>query len=460
MYYTLKTLSNTLKLPYIVISFYIIGLIGCSSDNELLPDEQPIVNPEDSIEQNIYLKDNQWIYAQMNEHYLWRNDLPDSLSCDYSANPATFFKSLLSTKDRFSYCSVNEYYSSGSRAHNWGFAYQEYKTPIGDRLLQVLYVTSKELKNQNLRRGEWLRFIANNTNKQEFERGILNDEGLFTPIDTIYSSRSGFNQQSTTVYLDSIYHIGGKRIGYLCYLQFEGTKDLEPSLKKFYENKIEELILDIRYNPGGYVSTCKYLCNSIVSEQAYGEIFQQCTYNDRLSKKRLKETGSEISVEYYDEPTNGEAQVFSSQIYGLNLNHIYVLTSKNSASASEATIVCLKPYTKSTIIGEQTTGKGVGSYTIADNQYRYKLQPITMRYHNALMETTPDEGLIPDIEVSGGYETVKKELGDINEPLLLKAIQCITTGNGGSDNNIETRSASKGLIKVGQPSFVKSLAEY
>ena len=143
-----------------------------------MSDEQPIVNPEDSIEQNIYLKDNQWIYAQMNEHYLWRNDLPDSLSCDYSANPATFFKSLLSTKDRFSYCSVNEYYSSESRAHNWGFAYQEYKTPIGDRLLQVLYVTSKELKNQNLRRGEWLRFIANNTNKQEFERGILNNEGL------------------------------------------------------------------------------------------------------------------------------------------------------------------------------------------------------------------------------------------------------------------------------------------
>ena len=235
---------------------------------------------------------------------------------------------------------------------------------------------------------------------------------------------------------------------------------MEPSLKKFYENKIDELVLDIRYNPGGYVSTCKYLCNSIVSEQAYGKIFQQCTFNDRLSKKKLKETGSEMTVEYYEEPTNGEAQVFSSQIYGLNFNHIYVLTSKNSASASEATIVCLKPYTNSTIIGERTVGKGVGSYTIADNRYRYKLQPITMRYHNALMETTPDDGLNPDIEVPDGYETVKKDLGDINEPLLSKAIQCITTGNADSDRNVGTRSALNALIKVGQPSFVRSLTEY
>ena len=84
----------------IFASILFASFYGCSSDNELLPDEQPIVNPEDSIEQNIYLKDNQWIYAQMNEHYLWRTDLPDSVSCDYSANPATFFKSLLSTMIR------------------------------------------------------------------------------------------------------------------------------------------------------------------------------------------------------------------------------------------------------------------------------------------------------------------------------------------------------------------------
>lgn len=435
-------------------------IYGCSSDNDLLPDEQPIVNPVDSVEQNIYLKDNQWIYAQMNEHYLWRTDLPDSLSCDYSVNPTTFFNSLLSSKDRFSYCSINENYSSESRTSNWGFAYQEYRTSIGDRLFQVLYVTSRELKEQNLKRGEWLRSIANTTIKQEFERGILNIEGLFTPVDTVYVSRNGFNQPNSTVYVDSIYHVGGKKIGYLCYLQFDGTKDLEPSLKKFYESNIDELVLDLRYNPGGYVSTCRYLCNSIVSERGYGEIFQQCTYNDRLSKKRLEETGSEISVEYYEEPTNGESSVLSSQIYGLNLDHIYVLTSKNSASASEATIVCLKPYTNSIIIGEQTIGKGVGSYTLQDNHYRYKLQPITMRYHNAVMETTPDEGLIPDIEVSGGYETVKKELGDINEPLLAKAIQCIVSGHVDFESYTGTRSCSNDLIRVGQPSFVKFLWEY
>ena len=444
--------------------FLFIGLMSCSSGNEMLPDEQPIEIPEETEEESIYTKDNQWVYSMMNEHYLWRTDLPDSLSCDYSAHPGVFFGSLLSSKDRFSYCLMNDQYSGETMLHSPGFAYQEYETPMGDRVLQVLYVTSEELKSKKLKRGEWLHVLSEQGLDCCFERGIVNHECVFEAMDTLFATKSGLNQQSNTVYLDTIYKIEGKKIGYLCYLEYDDTKDLEPSLKKFYENKIDELILDLRYNPGGYVSTCKYLCNSIVSTQGYGKIFQQCSYNDRLSQKRLKETGNEMSVEYYEEPTNGEAQVFTSQVYGLNLCHIYVLTSKNTASASEATVVCLRPFTNSTLIGEVTCGKGVGSYTIVDNHHRLKLQPITMRYYNALMETTSDSGLIPDIEIAGGYETVKKELGDINEPLLAKALQCIlgdnSAPNGGDHEEEGFRSKSFALKKIGHPSFVKHLPEY
>ena len=112
-------------------------------------------------------------------------------------------------------------------------------------------------------------------------------------------------------------------------------------------------------------------------------------------------------------------------MYGLNLQRVFVLTSKNSASASEAAIISMRPYMDVVIIGEQTYGKGVGSWTIRDNRYKYQLQPITMRYHNALMETTPDEGLEVDYYVPDGYSTAKKELGDIKEPLLAKALNLI-----------------------------------
>lgn len=433
-------------------------MVSCSPDTEILPGEQPVVNPEDSVEVSIYAEDNRWIYSQMNEHYLWRQDLPDSLSCDYTVHPASFFKSLLSPKDRFSYCLQNENYESDLRAYADGFAYQEYRTPAGEQLLQVLYVLSEDLKSQCLNRGDWLKPSTDGSTTGLWVRGSVH-RGVFEPLDTLYATKSGSNGTTSTVYLDSIYQVQGKKVGYLCYLEFDETKDLEPSLKRFYREHIDELILDLRYNPGGYLRTCRYLSNSIVAEQAYGKIFQQCTYNDRISQQLYAETGSEITSERYEIPTNGLENILSSQVYGLNLKHVYVLTSKYTASASEATIVCLRPYTKVTIIGETTYGKGVGSYTIADNRYRYKLQPITMRYYNALMETTPDEGLPPTIEIPGGYDTIKKNLGDTDEPLLSTALQCIA-GTFTKNNELRTYSDWEYLTPVGNPSFFRVMPEF
>ena len=268
-------------------------------------------------------------------------------------------------------------------------------------------------------------------------------------------------EQINTVYLDSIYHINGHKIGYLCYLQFEYSDDLVPSLKRFYDAQIDEMILDLRYNPGGYVSTCKYLSNSLVNEKGYNKIFQQCTYNDVLTREYEKTTGSGITVNPFKTPDNGVG-ILGNPMYGLNLKRLFVLTSKYSASASEAAIISMRPFMDVILIGEQTYGKGVGSWTIRDNRFKYQLQPITMRYHNAVMETTPDEGLVVDYYVPDGYDTKKKELGDLQEPLLAKAIGLI------SGTEVENKSSGAKAIgdtmshdipydlkitKVGDPSF-------
>ena len=50
-------------------------LFGCSAEEDFPTPVEPPVNPSD----NVYHEQNQWIYAQMNQHYLWREDLPDSI---------------------------------------------------------------------------------------------------------------------------------------------------------------------------------------------------------------------------------------------------------------------------------------------------------------------------------------------------------------------------------------------
>ncbi len=431
-------------------------LHSCSSEDDTMS------SLDESIQSTIegaYEADNRWIYEQMNYHYLWREDLPDSLSCDYTTDPVTFYYSLLSAKDRFSYCERNTSYTGPIDQLHYGFEYQMYENHCGEKLLQVLYITSENLKKQNLHRGDWLRELNALSQRNDiklYERGEIR-ENTFIPLDTLTVELNIWGNTQNTVYMDSIYFINGKKIGYLCYLEYDNTRDLEKSIKKFYQENIDELILDLRYNPGGYVSTCLYLCNSIVPANAYGMIFQQRRYNDILAEELKKETGEEMSKEYYSTPSQ-QGNTLGTKLYGLDLNRLYVLTSQYTASASEANIICLRPYMDVFIIGEQTYGKGVGSYTIRDSRYKYQLQPITSQYYNAKMETTPNEGIKPTVEIPGGYDTSLKELGDINEPLLATALNLIL------ERDIQlvpsTRTTNPTWNAINKPSFFKLLPEY
>lgn len=441
---------------YIVCVIVFASLLGCTSDDFESSEVQPIPHSE-----NLNLDFNKWIYSQMNHDYLWREDMPDSLECNYDLEPIKFYKSLLSSKDKFSYCEKNDYYSPSERDCNVGYEYQTYVVESGEEIRKVLYVTSRELKEKGLKRGD---IILSTDDGKQIIRVELN-KNMIVSIDTLEATNPF--EPINTVYLDTIYHINGHKIGYLCYLQFEYTDDLVPSLKRFYDAQVDEMILDLRYNPGGLVSTCKYLSNSLINEKGYNKIFQQCTYNDVLTREYEKATGSGITINSFTTPDNGEG-VLGNPMYGLNLKRLYVLTSKYSASASEAAIITMRPFMDVILIGEQTYGKGVGSWTIRDNRFKYQLQPITMRYHNALMETTPDEGLVVDYYVPDGYDTKKKELGDIQEPLLAKAIGLI------SGTEVEDKSSSataKGdtrsysipnelkVTKVGDPSFFRKFNE-
>lgn len=128
----------------------LLGVAGCSSEDNIL-DEATTTTIEYK-----YLAHNQWIYAQMNHNYLWRDDMPDSLDCDYGLTPPDFFESLISPKDRFSYLTNNSAYHPANFC-NYGFAYQMYADRKGNQALQILYTTSEEAKSHGMKRGDFFR---------------------------------------------------------------------------------------------------------------------------------------------------------------------------------------------------------------------------------------------------------------------------------------------------------------
>lgn len=383
--------------------------LSCSTEDSFIVEDEIIIIDGDKSH---YIAHNKWTYEMMSKHYFWNMDIADSLSLDFSISPKSFFDNLLSKEDRFSWCEINENYNG----EDLGFHYQTYELH-GSLMNRVLYVYSKDLRDSGLKRGDYVVIC-----KDSIEVGHIHS-GRFMPAKKIAKSNSSRNTRGVnlapTISLDTIYTIDNKKIGYFVYDQFESSTDVAQITIRLKNLGIDELILDLRYNPGGYVSTSQYLASMLAPKESLGKLYQLQRYNDFQTKVKKDNGGSGVDSVFLDKG-------FITIDRNLDLKRLVVLTTKNSASASESLIIGLRPYMDVVTIGTTSCGKDVGSYTIADNRYKYQLQPITFRYYNALNDSTPTTGIIPYIEVA---DDLNHERGDVNEALLKTAINYLIGNN-------------------------------
>lgn len=364
------------------------------------------------------IEHNEWIYTQMNHHYFWYTDMPDSSKLDFTQEPPEFFKSIKSPHDRFSWCEPNSNYKGESASlANWGFEYQPYKDKKGVPICRILYVASETLKKEGMKRGDWVRLSPGSGNEMRIQKGRI-EQGVFIAEKAIYSAgkvtKSG--QLAPTIPLDSIYLVNGRKIGYVIYDAFEANTDIIQMAIKFKNQGIDDLVLDLRYNLGGYVATAEYLASEIIPTEALGKVYQKQRYNDKITRADKDELKGGYKYVYFHTGYN----IISRN---LNLPRVVILTTENTASASECTIIGLRPYMQVVTIGTTTCGKDVGSYTLADNRYKYQLQPITFRYYNALNDSTPESGIPPTIHVN---DDLDHERGDTREALLKTALEYLS----------------------------------
>jgi C-terminal processing protease CtpA/Prc len=129
---------------------------------------------------------------------------------------------------------------------------------------------------------------------------------------------------------------------------------------------------------------------------------------------------------------------FMGGLNSLQLNKVYILTSKSSASASELLINCLKPFINVVQIGDVTTGKNVGSITLYDSPnfgksnvnpcHKYAMQPIVLKIVNKDGFGEYSTGIAPTTNLRENLSNLGV-LGNVDEPLLNAAInQIIASG--------------------------------
>ena len=179
------------------------------------------------------------------------------------------------------------------------------------------------------------------------------------------------------VLLYKVFNDGDKKIGYLHYTSFtlESCPYLIEACKFFKAEGVKELILDLRYNGGGYVIAEELLMSMLAPQAAVDSkaVFEKEIYNetygaDLLEEGETGETRFKTVHEFRDD--DGNLRSYSTADANIGLEKLYAIVSKNSASASEALLCCLMPFTPVVLIGdEHTYGKYTAGYIIGSDDY-------------------------------------------------------------------------------------------
>jgi carboxyl-terminal processing protease len=192
------------------------------------------------------------------------------------------------------------------------------------------------------------------------------------------------------------------KVGYLMFTTFvrPGEDELRAAFTRFKAEDVQQLVIDLRYNGGGLLSTAALL-GSLIDKDAQGQPLIVETYNDQhpdLNRRRLM----------FDTP---EAVAVSRVVF---------LTSGRTASASEQVINGLRPYLQVDVVGSRTLGKPVGADSWS--HCGYAISPITFHSLNADGEGDYFQGIDPVCEAP---DDLLHRLGDPDEAQLQAALRVL-----------------------------------
>jgi len=384
-----------------------------------------------------------WVYDWMYDLYLWYDHMPIIKDFTTKIDPESFFYNelLYKEEDRWSYITSNfsklesELIKGNPKSMGFYPIFGLYGNNYIAIIVAYVYPNSPAAR-AGLKRGDIITKINGNYITQFNYYDLYNQESYnatiskyvadsFTEIKTITLNAEIIN--SDPIIFDTIFNINNKKIGYLVYVQFINGKNnifkdhLQNTFEKFKNENITNLIIDLRYNPGGEIENALFLGSLIAPTDVVknNNIFIKLNYNDKVQKFFLDEEGPE---------SENLILKFDNTVNSLNINKVYFLTTNQTASASELLIIGLKPYFKDDlkIIGSNTYGKYVGSFLIYDfennpRKHDWAIMPIVLKYSNAEDYTGFKDGLTPDIELKEDFLDLKK-FGDINDPFIYASI--------------------------------------
>ncbi len=335
--------------------------------------------------------ENNWLRSFTNELYLWYGEVTDR---DPSLYATEQYFDLLKTnavtasgqpKDKFHFTydtAVWEALSQGGTESGYGaefailagapprrivVAFTEPGSPAATQLArgdEILQVDGADAVNGNtqaivdvLNAGL---FPDSNGESHSF---LVRDTGGATRTETMSS-------QTITRVPVPIVTTFPTQSGPVGYMQFNdhiaiAEDDLENAINTLKNDNVTDLILDLRYNGGGYLDMASELAYMLANTTlTSGRTFEKLVFNDK-NPTRDPVTGEQLTPTPFHSTSQGFVGAAGRALPTLNLDRVYIIAGPGTCSASESIINALRGVSVQVyLIGSTTCGKPYGFYPL------------------------------------------------------------------------------------------------
>ncbi len=377
--------------------------------------------------------------------YLWYSQIPESFNAKAYGGLEEIMNAIRQYSNEAGFTKPVDHYSFAIKKAEWDKISAGEATNFG---LNAFFLSDGDLRVRavekespaglaGIRRGWRITKIEGNTNIVANNSDFIVDK-IYESTNTAFTfelpggetrdiTLTAATYQEQPLYLDTVYSDAGKKTGYLVCNSFLGdveavTNSFGPVFQRFVDENVTDVIVDLRYNGGGYVSLQQTLANYLVKPSVNGSIMMTEQFNDKHSLEN-------------------ETTMFQKR-GSLDVNNVYFIVSDNTASASELLINNLKPYMNVKLVGETTYGKPVGFFGIPVSDWL--IFPVSFKSVNGLGEGNYFEGMAVDKEVTDGLD---KDWGSTDETALAATLSHIRTGSFGFTPMLPSINANLGDIK-------------
>ncbi|MDA1064378.1 MAG: S41 family peptidase [Proteobacteria bacterium] len=336
-----------------------ILLVACSSSDGNGGNGAAAPNSCSNDDQKRFVRD------AMQDWYLWNNLLPNNISVGNYASPEALLADLMTYSpddgsgqpiDHFSFigsAAADAAFFGEGKYEGFGFSSEQFAAD-DIRLTQVFANSPADLGG--LARGQRIIELGGRTVAAIQAAEGINAVLATSPL-TFLMREPGGTQFTTTITRGIVtitpvpqYRViaagdgSGRMVGYVELASFISTANSELSavFADFIANGVNDVILDLRYNGGGLVSTANLLGDLLGGDVAENLVFSETHFNaDRAA-------------------ANNSIDFFGRLAASMSLSRLVVVASDSTASASELVINSMAPHVEVTIVGGSTFGKPVG----------------------------------------------------------------------------------------------------